>query len=235
MNLFWQLLDIGLHLPQHLNAFADNMGGWLYALAFAVIFCETGLVVTPILPGDSFLFALGALAAVPGSPINVWLLAGLLVVAAIAGDAVNYQIGALFGPKVFHFERSRFFNQKHLIRTHEFYERHGGKTVVLARFIPIVRTFAPFVAGIGKMGYVRFWQFNCVGGTVWVLLFLFGGYFFGTIPVIQANFHLVAVAIVLVSLMPIGVEWLLARKRAAQARSAPLSGQTPQTKAEVEA
>jgi membrane-associated protein len=141
---------------------------------------------------------------------------GLLIAAAIGGDAVNYAIGAILGPKVFHYENSRLLNKKYLMRTHEFYERHGGKTIVLARFIPIVRTFAPFVAGVGRMGYSRFWQFNCVGGAAWVTIFLLGGYYFGNIPMIKTNFHLVMVAIVLISVMPMGLEWVAARRRAAR-------------------
>jgi membrane-associated protein len=213
MNLFWQLVDFGLHLDKHLDQLAVTLGPWLYAVVLAVVFCETGLVVTPFLPGDSLLFAFGMLAAREGSQLDVGLSALLLIAAAIAGDGVNYWIGAIVGPKVFHYENSRLLNKKHLLRAHEFYERHGGKTIVLARFIPIMRTFAPFVAGIARMGYVRFWQFNCVGGTAWVLLFLFGGYFFGNIPVIKTNFHYVIVAIVLVSVMPMGIEWLLGRRR----------------------
>lgn len=214
MSLLLQFVDICLHLPKHLNGLANDMGAWLYVLMFVVVFCETGLVVTPFLPGDSLLFALGALAATNGSQLNLWVLAGLLIVAAILGDAVNYWAGHLLGPKVFHYENSRLLNKKHLLRAHAFYERHGGKTIVLARFVPIVRTFAPFVAGVAEMGYTRFWQFNCVGGIAWVLIFLFGGYYFGTIPIVQQNFHVVAVAIVVISVLPMGIEWLLSRRRA---------------------
>jgi membrane-associated protein len=213
MNLFWQLVEFTLHLDKNLGEMADTYGLWLYALVFLVVFCETGLVVTPFLPGDSLLFAFGMLAAREGSRLDIWLSAVLLIVAAIAGDAVNYWIGFFLGPKVFHYDDSWLLNKKHLLRAHEFYERHGGKTIVLARFIPIMRTFAPFVAGIARMGYVRFWQFNCVGGTTWVLLFLFGGYLFGNIPIIKTNFHYVIVAIVLISVMPMVVEWFLARRR----------------------
>jgi membrane-associated protein len=147
----------------------------------------------------------------------------LLIVAAIAGDAVNYWVGYVLGPKVFHYENSWLLNKKHLVHTHEFYERHGGKTIVIARFIPIVRTFAPFVAGIARMGYVRFWQFNCVGGATWICLFLLGGYYFGNIPLIKNHFELVMVAIVLISVMPMGIEWLNARRRARLNASAPSS------------
>ncbi len=213
MSLVWHFIDIVIHLDKHLESVATSFGPWLYLLMFAVVFCETGLVVTPILPGDSLLFAFGMLAAREGSHLNIGLSVGLLIVAAIAGDAVNYAIGSFLGPKVFHYEDSWLLNKKYLARTHEFYERHGGKTIVLARFVPIVRTFAPFVAGIARMGYVRFWQFNCVGGTVWVVAFLLGGYYFGNIPFIKSNFHFVMVAIVLISVAPMGVEWLLARRR----------------------
>jgi membrane-associated protein len=213
MSFFWQLVEFGLHLDKNLADMADTYGLWLYAVVFLVVFCETGLVVTPFLPGDSLLFAFGMLAAREGSHLDVWLAAVLLIAAAIAGDGLNYWIGFFLGPKVFHYDDSWLLNKKYLLRAHEFYERHGGKTIVLARFIPIMRTFAPFVAGIARMGYVRFWQFNCVGGAAWVLLFLFGGYFFGNIPVIKTNFHFVIVAIVVISVMPMVVEWILARRR----------------------
>jgi membrane-associated protein len=221
MSLFWSLVDIALHLDVHLNQLAADFGPWTYVIVAAVIFCETGLVVTPLLPGDSLLFAVGALAATDHSPLNVWLMAALLVAAAISGDAVNYWAGYVLGPKVFHYEDSRLLNKKHLLRTHEFYERHGGKTIVLARFIPIVRTFAPFVAGIARMGYVRFWQYNCLGGVAWVSIFLFGGYHFGNLTVIKTNFHIVIVAIVLISMLPMGVEWILARRRRARLQPSP--------------
>jgi membrane-associated protein len=213
MDLLWQAIDLFLHLDKHLDSVATSFGPWLYLLMFVVIFCETGLVVTPILPGDSLLFAFGMLAAREGSHLNIWFSVGLLIAAAIAGDAINYWVGYLLGPKVFHYEDSWLLNKKHLKHTHEFYERHGGKTIVVARFIPIVRTFAPFVAGIARMSYVRFWQFNCVGGAAWVTLFLLGGYYFGNIPVIKNNFHFVMVAIVLISVTPMGFEWLAARRR----------------------
>lgn len=213
MSLVWHFIDFCLHLDTNLPQLAESFGPWLYVIMFAVIFCETGLVVTPILPGDSLLFAFGAVAARDGSLLNVPFSVGLLIVAAIAGDAVNYTAGAILGPKVFHYESSRLLNKKYLVRTHEFYERHGGKTIVLARFIPIVRTFAPFVAGIARMGYGRFWQFNCVGGAAWVSVFLLGGYYFGNIRMIKTNFHFVMVAIVLISVLPMGLEWLAARRR----------------------
>src|SRR5262245_43432814 len=181
MDLLNSALDIFLHLDQHLNVWAGTLGPWLYVILFAVLFCETGLVVTPFLPGDSLLFAVGALAAIDGSRLSLPLLAVLLVVAAVAGDAVNYWAGYLIGPKGFRAGDSWLLNKRHLLRAQEFYDRHGGMTIVLARFIPIVRTFAPFVAGVGKMQYRRFWVFNFTGGAAWVLLFLLGGYYFGNL------------------------------------------------------
>jgi membrane-associated protein len=216
MGFFSNVVDLFLHLDQHLNTLAGDMGGWLYLVLFAVIFCETGLVVTPFLPGDSLLFAVGALAATAGSPLSLPLLAVLLIVAAITGDAVNYWIGYLIGPKVFQREDSWLLNRRHLLRAQGFYDRHGGKTIVLARFIPIVRTFAPFVAGVGRMRYRRFWLFNAVGGVAWVLLFLLGGYQFGTTPLVQRHFHLVILAIIFLSVLPIGIEWLHARRKRPQ-------------------
>jgi membrane-associated protein len=214
MDLVRQLFDLFVHLDQHLDQAATTFGPWVYVLMFAVIFCETGLVVTPILPGDSLLFAFGMLAAREGSHLSIALATGLLIVAAVSGDAVNYWVGYFLGPKVFHYEDSWLLNKKHLMRTHEFYERHGGKTIVLARFVPIVRTFAPFVAGIARMSYVRFWQFNCVGAVSWICLFLLGGYYFGNIPIIKDHLTFVMVAIVLISVVPMGIEWLNARRRA---------------------
>jgi membrane-associated protein len=219
MEFLRNLVDLFLHLDRHLSNVAGDMGPWLYLVLFAVIFCETGLVVTPILPGDSLLFAIGALAAssqsrlvAPFEPIA--FLAVLLIVAAVAGDAVNYWIGYLIGPRVFQREDSWLLNKRHLMRAHSFYERHGGKTIVLARFMPIIRTFAPFVAGVGRMQYRRFWVFNFTGGVAWVLLFLLGGYYFGTTPLVQKHFHLVIVAVVFLSVLPIGIEWFRARRQA---------------------
>jgi membrane-associated protein len=208
------LIDMFLHLDRHLNEWAAQLGSWLNVFLFAIIFCETGLVITPFLPGDSLLFAVGALAATEGSPIDLPVIAVLLCVAAVAGDAVNYLIGYRVGPKVFTKERSRLFNKHHLERTQAFYEKHGGKTIVLARFIPIVRTFAPFVAGIGKMSYRRFALFNVTGGVVWVLLFLLAGYFFGNLPSVKRNFHYVILAIILISVVPVVWETLRARRTA---------------------
>jgi membrane-associated protein len=198
--------------PQTINQYADQLGPWLYAVLFLVIFAETGLVVTPFLPGDSLLFAVGAVAAVPASPINLGLIALLLVIAAVLGDAVNYAIGSLVGPRVFTRETSRLLNKKHLLRAQEFYEKYGGITIVLARFIPIVRTFAPFVAGIGKMAYTRFALFNVTGGVLWILTFLLAGWWFGGLEIVQQRFKYVIVAIVVISVLPGVFEYVRARR-----------------------
>src|SRR5205814_3950028 len=189
----------------------------LYIVVFIIIFAETGLVVTPVLPGDSLLFALGAISANQGSPINLPLVTVLLIVAAVLGDAVNYWIGYRIGPKVFSRENSRLLNKKHLIRAQEFYEKYGGKTIILARFVPIVRTFAPFVAGIGKMGYAKFALYNIIGGVAWVLICVFAGLKFGQFQIVQKRFELVIVAIIVVSCIPMAVEYFLARRRAKRA------------------
>jgi membrane-associated protein len=215
MEFFSQIADLFLHLDVHLNSMADSLGLWLYLILFAIIFAETGLVVMPFLPGDSLLFAVGALAAA-GDVLHLKFLLPLLIVAAVAGDAVNYWIGYLVGPKVFQRESIWLFNKKHLLKAQQFYDKHGGKTIVLARFMPIVRTFAPFVAGIGKMSYRRFWSFNVVGGIAWVSLFLAGGYWFGNREFVKRNFHIVIFGIVFVSVLPMIVEWYLARRRARQ-------------------
>lgn len=212
MELLQQAIDIFLHLDSHLNSWAGMLGPWLYLVLFLIIFCETGLVVTPFLPGDSLLFAVGALASVDGSSIRLPLLSVLLFGAAVAGDAVNYAIGARIGPRVFSHSDSRLFNREHLIRTQRFYEKYGGKTIVLARFIPIIRTFAPFVAGIGTMAYPRFALFNVTGGALWVLSFLLGGFFFGNVPAVKQNFPYVIVAIIVISIMPPILEYLRARR-----------------------
>lgn len=215
------LIDVILHLDRHLAQISASMGGWLYGLLFAVVFCETGLIVTPFLPGDSLLFAVGALVAVPESSLSLGLMFVLLLVAAIGGDAVNYTIGRKLGPAVFRSETSWLLNQQHLLRAQSFYERHGGKAIFLARFIPIVRTFAPFVAGIGRMNYSRFWMFNLTGALTWVGLFLFGGYWFGNLPVIKRNFSLVIFGIIFVSVLPIAVEWIKARREQRQTHVSP--------------
>jgi len=215
MELIQQAIDIFLHLDTHLNELATNLGPWLYVLLFAIIFAETGLVVTPFLPGDSLLFAIGALAAIAGSPIDVTWVILLLIVAAILGDAVNYAIGLRVGPRVFTSETSRLLNKEHLLRTHRFYEKYGGKTIILARFMPIVRTFAPFVAGIGQMRYAHFAAYNVVGAIVWVAAFVLAGYYFGNVPVVKRNFHLVIVAIIILSIMPPVIEFIRARRNPA--------------------
>jgi membrane-associated protein len=220
MEYVHQAIDLFLHLDQHLNAWAGTFGPWLYLVLFLVVFCETGLVVTPFLPGDSLLFATGALASIEGSPLHLPYVIVLLVAAAVLGDAANYAFGAYAGPAVFNSERSWLFNKQHLERTAEFYERHGGKTIFLARFVPIVRTFAPFVAGIGRMRYRDFAMFNVTGAVTWVLSFLLGGYWFGQIPTVKRNFHIVILGIVAISVLPILTEYLRNRRGRGDARSA---------------
>jgi membrane-associated protein len=205
------LLSMFLHLDTSLNQLAGALGPWLYALLFLIVFCETGLVVTPFLPGDSLLFAVGALAAVPDAVIHPWVALVLLAIAAVSGDAVNYAIGRQLGPRVFTATESRLLNRDHLLHTQRFYEKYGGKTIVLARFIPIIRTFAPFVAGIGRMEYGRFALFNVSGGVAWVILFVGGGYLFGNIPTVKENFHIVIVAIIVISVLPAVIEFFRAR------------------------
>jgi membrane-associated protein len=205
MGLIRYLIEFVLHIDQHLDIIIQSYGAWTYALVFAIVFCETGFVVTPFLPGDSLLFALGTFAA-RGS-LDLTLVFLLLAVAAILGDTVNYWIGAILGPKVFHTESTRFLNKRHLQRTHEFYERHGGVTIIIARFIPIIRTFAPFVAGIGKMSYGKFLAYNVVGGVAWVALFVLGGFYFGNLPMVKRNFTFVIMAIIVISVIPAVVEW----------------------------
>jgi membrane-associated protein len=211
-------IDFFLHLDKHLDAIIQAFGVWSYVILFVIIFCETGLVVTPFLPGDSLLFACGTFAAL-GS-LHPWLLFALLATAAIIGDTVNYWIGAIVGPKVFKRDDVRFLKREHLDRTHRFYERHGGKTIIIARFIPIIRTFAPFVAGIGKMSYGRFIAYNVIGGLVWTFGFIFIGYYFGNIPVVKRNFTLVIMAIIIISVAPAVFEFLRARNEARQAAAA---------------
>lgn len=213
MELLAQVWDIFLHLDVHLNAWAGTLGPWLYVVLFAVVFCETGLVVTPFLPGDSLLFAAGALASRAGSPINLWVLIPVIFAAAVIGDSVNYEIGKWLGPKVFTRKDSWLLNQNHLHKAHAFYEKYGGKTIILARFIPIIRTFAPFVAGIGKMTYLHFISYNIIGAAMWVLLFVFGGYWFADLPLVQNHFHYVIVAIIVISVLPAVYEvWAERRK-----------------------
>ena len=210
MEFVKSLVDLFLHLDEHLVEMIRTYGSWTYSILFVVVFCETGLVVTPFLPGDSLLFAAGALASV-GSLNVTWLFVGLAT-AAILGDTANYWIGHKVGPKVFSQGHSRFFKQEHLVRTEKFYEKHGGKTIVIARFMPIIRTFAPFVAGIGSMSYPRFLSYNVVGGIAWVAVFVFGGYKFGNLPVVRDHFSLVIIAIIIISVMPGFIEYLRHRR-----------------------
>lgn len=250
MELIKYFIDIFLHLDSYLSLIIVSFGVLTYLILFLVIFCETGLVVTPFLPGDSLLFAAGAFSAkgvlklyvaggaaaaaagAPGLPapdgafietlkvLDVNLLVVLLIIAAFLGDTLNFHIGAYIGPKVFSAESSRLLNKKHLERTHEFYERHGGKTIIIARFVPIIRTFAPFVAGIGKMTYLRFISYNVIGGVVWVAAFIYAGYFFGNIPFVKKNFTMVIMAIIIISVMPAVFEFIRAKRASAKEKSA---------------
>ena len=204
------LWDLAVHLDRHLAAFVAQHGTWVYALLFAIVFCETGLVVTPFLPGDSLLFVTGALAAAGGMDIVVVM--SVLVSAALCGDNVNYGIGRWVGPRVFHYRESRWFNPKHLERAHAFYEKHGGKTIIIARFVPIVRTYVPFVAGVGSMPYLRFLAFSVVGALTWVFSLCLLGYFFGNLAVVKENLTLVILGIVLLSISPGIVAWLKHRR-----------------------
>jgi membrane-associated protein len=206
LELLTGAVDLFLHLDEHLANVIDKYGAWTYGILFAVIFLETGVVVTPFLPGDSLLFAAGTFCAL-GS-LNVWLLAALLMVAAILGDTVNYSIGRYLGDRAY---GMKILKKEYLDRTHAFFEKHGGKTIFLARFVPIVRTFAPFVAGVGKMSYGYFLMYNVVGGVVWVVLFTFSGYFFGNIPFVKKHFEFVILGIIFASVLPMAIEWWKAR------------------------
>ena len=210
MEYLASFIDIILHLDKHLAVLVQQYGQWIYAILFVIIFSETGFVVTPFLPGDSLLFVAGALAALGGMDIVVLL--AVLAVAAVLGNMVNYQIGRFLGPRVFQWEQSRFFNRTALEKTHAFYEKHGGKTLVISRFLPLFRTFAPFVAGIGAMSYSRFTFFNLVGGLGWVGSLTLAGYWFGNLPWIQKNLSLVILAIIAISLVPVVVGWLQHRR-----------------------
>jgi len=209
MPLLKVLFDLLMHMESHLDSIIRNYGLWTYAIFFLIIFCETGLVVTPFLPGDSLLFAGGTFAAL-GSFDAAWLIL-LLSLAAITGDTTNYWIGFMAGPKVFKKEKSRWLNKEYLYRAHRFYEKYGGKTIVLARFVPIIRTFAPFVAGVGSMSYPRFILYNVTGGTAWVAIFIGGGYFWGNIPFVRQHFSLVIFAIIILSILPGIIEFLRQR------------------------
>jgi len=213
MDLFATFIDLFLHLDEHLSTVIQNYGTWTYLLLFLIIFLETGLVVTPFLPGDSLLFAAGTFAGL-GS-LNIGLLFLLLSGAAVIGDTVNYWVGHFIGPRAFSGE-IRFLKKEYLDRTHEFYEKHGGKTIILARFVPIIRTFAPFVAGIGAMSYGRFISYNFIGGIAWVFIFTFLGYFFGNLPFVQDNFSLVVLAIIFISILPGVYEFFKERGRSSR-------------------
>ena len=215
------VIDLFLHLDTHLNELVTMFGPWFYGVLFLVIFCETGLVVTPFLPGDSLLFAVGALAAIEGSILNLPLLAALCFIAAFFGNLSNYTIGRFFGARLFGGEGSRFLRRDYLDQTEAFYARHGGKTVVLARFIPIVRTFAPFVAGIGAMNFFWFTIYSIAGAAFWIVPFLAGGYYLGNNPVVKTNFHLVMIAIIVISVAPAVIHALKARRSARLTSVAP--------------
>ncbi|MDP4009898.1 MAG: DedA family protein [Candidatus Shapirobacteria bacterium] len=208
MTILKYLVDLFLHIDKNLVLVIQNYGMLSYAILFGVVFMETGFVITPFLPGDSLLFAAGALAAI-GS-FNVYILFLLLFLAAFLGDTINYWIGHFIGPRAFSMN-SRFLKKEYLDKATNFYEKHGGKAIILARFVPIVRTFAPFVAGVGKMNYWRFIWFNFIGGLVWVALFVFGGFYFGNFPIVKANFHYVVVVIIAISIIPIGLEFAKAK------------------------
>ena len=217
MELIAKLIDVLVHLDRHLLEVAREYGPGVYALLFVIVFCETGLVVTPFLPGDSLLFVAGALAA--GGVMNIHLLVLLLIVAAVLGDSFNFAIGRWIGPRVFRYDDSWFFKKAYIERTHRYFERYGGRTIIIARFVPVVRTYAPFVAGVGQMDYRRFFMFNAVGGVIWVALIGYAGYLFGTVPVVQKNLTLVIFGIILLSISPAIIEVLrhkLRRAREAQ-------------------
>ncbi len=221
MELILKFIDIFLHLDEYLGTIIQDYGTLTYLFLFIVIFMETGLVVTPFLPGDSLIFAAGAFAGL-GS-LNPFVIFGLLSFAAILGDTVNYWIGHAIGPRAFS-GNIRFLKKEYLDRTHAFYEKHGGKTIILARFIPIIRTFAPFVAGVGAMTYVKFISFNIIGGILWVALFTFVGYFFGNLPIVQNNFSLVIMAIILISVMPAVIEFIKEKIRQRRELEMPEAG-----------
>ena len=210
MEYLAAFIDIILHLDKHLAMLVQQYGTWIYAILFVIIFSETGFVVTPFLPGDSLLFVAGALAALGG--MNIGVLLAVLIAAAALGNMLNYQIGRFLGPKVFQWQGSRFFNRSALDKTHAFYDKHGGKTLVISRFLPLFRTFAPFVAGIGAMSYPRFTQFNLIGAVSWVGLLALAGYFFGNLPWVQKNLSAVILGIIAISLVPVAIGWWQHRK-----------------------
>ena len=209
MDLLSGFVDVILHLDLHLRELAQTYGGWVYAFLFLIVFLETGVVVTPFLPGDSLLFVAGTIAA--AGELNVHVLVLFLIAAAIAGDSLNYAIGRYLGPRVFRFEDSRFFKRAYVDRTHAFFERHGGKAIIIARFVPIIRTYAPFVAGIGAMDYRRFLIFNVTGAVLWVVLLTYAGFFFGNLPLVRNNLTAVILGIIVLSVMPAIIEFWRAR------------------------
>lgn len=211
MDILHSLIDFILHIDVHLDYAIVNYHAWTYLLLFIIVFVETGLVIMPFLPGDSLLFAIGAFSA-RGS-FDFWTISLLLLIAAILGDTVNYAVGKFFGTQLFEGRESKFFNRKHLQQAHLFYEKYGAKTIIIARFVPIVRTFAPFVAGVGKMNYKKFMSFNVIGGTMWVFTFIPLGYFFGNLPFIQGNLKLVMLAIIFISVLPGVVEYLREKRK----------------------
>lgn len=213
MEILTTLFDVALHLDRHLQGLVATYGAWVYLILFLIIFCETGLVVTPFLPGDSLLFVAGAVAAAGG--MNIHLLVMLLIIAAVLGDAVNYGVGHYIGARVFKSTQSRWLNPRHLERAHAFYEHHGGKTIIIARFVPIIRTYAPFVAGAASMFYPKFALYNITGAVLWVVSLGYAGYFFGNIPVIKNNLSIVIIGIIILSIMPGVFEYLRHRRRAA--------------------
>lgn len=230
MEYLYSVVDLFLHLDKHLDSIIRDYGVYTYVILFLIIFAETGLVITPFLPGDSLLFAAGMLVSRPSSPMNVVWLFVLLTIAAILGDTVNYWIGKFFGPRIFRSEKARLLKREHLEKTHAYFEKYGGKTIVIARFIPIVRTFAPFVAGVGSMTYSKFIFYNVSGAILWVGVCVFGGYLFGNIPLVQKNFTLITLLVILVSLLPIVTEMLKSRRekrRQHLAATEKVAGATP--------
>lgn len=211
MELLTQLIDVVVHLDQHLQALVAEHGAWIYLILFLIVFCETGLVVTPFLPGDSLLFVAGTVAAAGGMDIHLLVL--LLIIAAVLGDAVNYAVGHYIGPRIFSHNESRWLNPAHLQRAHDFYEKYGGKTIIIARFVPIVRTYAPFVAGAASMTYAKFALFNVSGAVLWVVSLAYAGYFFGNLPIIKNNLTLVILGIIFLSILP-GIIEILRQRRA---------------------
>lgn len=205
MEIIYSFFDLFLHLDKYLFTLVNDYRNWTYLILFCIIFCETGLVVTPFLPGDSLLFTAGTIAAI--GLLNIWILIGILCLAAFLGDSANYSIGKFLDKKVFE-KDYRLIKKEYITRTHDFYEKHGGKTIIFARFVPIIRTFAPFIAGVGNMNYAKFILYNLLGGVLWVVICTFGGYFFGNIPFVQNNFSIVVLAIIFISLLPMLIEYL---------------------------